>query len=138
MKDDRGRIAASRFAHEQDETTFVMTDEHIPCAQEHHSWPNAEYDMEVNRSMLEELCMFEREVDLRDVEARRLVEVGSDDGRAAGAMAPCNIKEKSILSGLSVHSSPPRLLTEFDFMSTDNLKWPASAESTDSGSHRKE
>jgi hypothetical protein len=71
VKDDGGRIAALRLAHEQDETTFVMTDEHIPCAQEHHSLPNAEYDMEVNRSMLEKLCMFEREVDLRDVEARR-------------------------------------------------------------------
>ena len=70
------------------------------------------HQIETQRSRLEELAVFEREVDLRIAEHHRESRLGTP-----GAI----IDEKACLAALhSAHVPPPRLLRDTDFSEHDN------------------
>ena len=79
-----------------------MSDACTPCIQEHDDWVKASLDLERQRFSLEELAVFEREV-----EERRRAEKTAE--------YPQRSKEKGDLKGLTVHSEEPRLLMDSDF-----------------------
>ena len=90
-----------------------MGDAGVPCIHEHEHWPNCSMHIERQRSFLEELATFEREVSQRCKERSRI----RDNTSVPNASAD----ENSCLKGLEVHSVPPRLLNDTDFMEEDSF-----------------
>ena len=94
-----------------------MSDAGIPCMQEHDNWVKASFDIERQRFSLEELAVFEREVE--DRLKTRSREHCKDQAR-----------ERGDLKGLSVHSEPPRLLMDTDLRDDDNFTMHSSRASS--------
>ena len=104
-------IVKQRKQHVDDQgqtQSLPMSDANIPCIQEHDDWVTASLDLERQRCSLEELAVFEREVEVR-VKAQKAVS------------CPQEADEAATMKGLEVHSSEPRLLTDSDFREDDNF-----------------
>ena len=88
----------------------LMSDQMInPCAQEAENWPQMMQDIEQERSRLEEICWFEREVTQRMAVTRQNL----------GKMDAESLKELAASRSMSVHSTEARLLTDRDFKEDD-------------------
>jgi len=97
------------FIHKRLGEKKRMSDATSPCVQEHENWPNAAMDIERQRSALEELVVFEREVHNRYWFCKEKDTAKSE------------VAEKSELCGLEVRSEPPRLLNDTDFRDDDSF-----------------
>ena len=85
-----------------------MSDSNVPCVQEHDDWVRASLDLERQRCSLEELAVFEREVETR-------LRASKSDPY------PHSAKETGDLKGLTIHSEEPRLLIDSDLRDDDNF-----------------
>ena len=100
-----GRIAQLKNLNKDDDS-FALSDHVIPMAQEDANWEQLNRKVEKVRHSLEELSAFEAEVDTRYAKKKEMLKNGcAKDG----------IDEAAELAGVAKHSSPPRLLTEYDF-----------------------
>ena len=79
----------------------TMDDAVVPCVQEQPEWETALHDIEIQRSLLEELAVFERAAD------KRMQIMRGNHGHETTQIAE--------LEALKIHSEPPRLLTDSDF-----------------------
>ena len=101
-------LARERRKDKDNKDTLPMSDAGVPCIQEHDNWVRASLDLERQRHSLEELAVFEREVEVR------LKAMGSEG-------CSQQKQETGDLQGLSVHSSEPRLLMDTDLREDDNF-----------------
>ena len=108
IKKQRSRITINKVKAEleakHNDNTVLMSDGLVqPCLQESEQWPKMYAKLERERSTLEEIASFEKQV------TRRL-----NFTRAHGHVARSDLDEPCDLEGLKAHTETPRILSDAD------------------------